>query len=211
MNWIKTFLKHPEYELYGNHNQKHRHVRFSISPFLSTVSNIERNKDKNSGCSSCYLVETVKLFMIVWTIMAPHTRNRVKKSIPSKTSEDRLCVRWRCADTFLRGIDESMMSKASWYWPFEHCLLLWQSKIAIGSPKTSTSDGMDLFNSAHPMLTILPQSTKAPTMCWLFNCSWRWGPMESSGENGDNDDTWNMLYESWWIAYIALFVSRYHK
>ena len=37
MNWIKTFLKHPEYELYGNHNQKHRHVRFSISPFLSTV------------------------------------------------------------------------------------------------------------------------------------------------------------------------------
>ena len=36
-NWIKTFLKRPEYELYGNHNQKHRHDRFSISPFLSTV------------------------------------------------------------------------------------------------------------------------------------------------------------------------------
>ena len=42
MNWIKTFLKHLEYELYGNHNQKHRHVRFSISPFLSTVLNGHR-------------------------------------------------------------------------------------------------------------------------------------------------------------------------
>ena len=43
-NWIKTFLKRPEYELYGNHNQKHRHDRFSISPFLSTVGLMDLDK-----------------------------------------------------------------------------------------------------------------------------------------------------------------------
>ena len=34
-------------------------------------SNIERNKVKNFGCSSHYLVETVTLIMVVRAIMAP--------------------------------------------------------------------------------------------------------------------------------------------
>ena len=57
MNWIKTFLKHPEYELYGNHNQKHRHVRFSISPFLSTVNKGSYNpKEVNAGMSTVFQI-----------------------------------------------------------------------------------------------------------------------------------------------------------
>ena len=42
-------------------------------------SNIKRNKVMNFGGRSPYPVETVRLFMVIWAIMAPLAQNRIKE------------------------------------------------------------------------------------------------------------------------------------